>query len=46
LVLATPSRAFFLDVSPDLANPMWRLAYGIFDKIIVGIDTIFDNCLN
>jgi hypothetical protein len=37
-VLATPPHAFFLDVSLDLANPVWRLAYGIFDKIVFGLD--------
>jgi hypothetical protein len=41
-MLATPSRAFFPDVFPDLATPIWRLAYGVFDNIVFGLDTLFD----
>ena len=33
-MLAKPPRAFVPNVSPDLANPVWRLAYGGFDKIV------------
>jgi hypothetical protein len=38
--------AFVPDVSPGLANPVWRLAYDIFDKIVFGIDTLFDDYLD
>jgi hypothetical protein len=44
-VLATPPRAFFPDVSLDLATPVWRLAYGVFDKIIFGFISLFTDCL-
>jgi hypothetical protein len=45
-MLATPIRAFFPDVSPDLATPVWRLAYGVFDKIVFGFITLFNDCLD
>jgi hypothetical protein len=44
-VLATLPCVFFPDMSPDLANLMWRLAYDGFNKIIFGIDTLLDDCL-
>jgi hypothetical protein len=33
-------------MSPDLATPVWHLAYGIFDNIIFGIDTLSNDCLD
>jgi hypothetical protein len=43
LVLVTPTRAFIPDVSPNLANPVWRLTYAGFDKIFVDIDTLLED---
>jgi hypothetical protein len=42
-VLATPPRAFFPDMSPDLATLVWCLTHGIFNKIVFGLVTIFDD---
>jgi hypothetical protein len=39
-------RAFFPGVSLDLTTPVWRLAYGIFNKNVFGLVALFDNCLN
>jgi hypothetical protein len=38
--------AFFPDVSPNLETPVWRLAYGVFNKIIFGFVTLFNDCLD
>jgi hypothetical protein len=46
LVLATPSCAFFPDVSPDLATPVWHLAYGVFYKIVFGFVALFNDYLD
>ena len=44
--LATSMCAFVPYMSQGLANPVWRLAYGSFDKIVFSIDTLFDDCLD